>query len=167
MSRLARPERYEVVCELDLSRFDDARVAVRAARRAHGELRRLARQDRRVRSTRFRREGRRRAEISVVVAAVGTTDALRHCSAMLRSAVHAAGGHTPDWDRLVTRVRIGTTSARRDRFPGGERLVSDWADAPSWATVTATAQRRGALPASLPPLDRQPAPVAVIDLREA
>ncbi len=166
MSRSARPERYEVVCELDLTRFDDPRVARRTARRAHAELRRLARRDRRVRSTRLRRGGRERAEISVVVAAVSTNDALRHCGAMLRTAVHAVGGHTPGWDQLVARVSVGTTPPGRGRSADLDPHVRDWADAPSWASVTATAQRRGAIPAALPPLARSSAGVAVIDLRD-
>ena len=103
--------RYQVVCELDLDHFDDARLGHRTAKRAHTELRRLARRDWRIDSTRLRRHGRRSVEISVTVAAMTSNDALDHCQALLRTAVHATGGSTQGWEQLCATVRSATPVA--------------------------------------------------------
>ena len=162
--------RFEVVCELDLGRFDDARLGQRTARRAHAELRRLARRDWRIDSTRRRRNGRHSVEISVTVAAVTSNDALDHCQALLRTAVHATGGSTQGWEHLCTTVRSatpvgGTKSAtlRRPPAPIGavpavpaREPLPGLSAVPGWAAATATAQQRGAAPESLPPLLQPP-----------
>ena len=168
--------RYEVVCELDLANFDDARVGQRTARRAHAELRRLARRDRRIDSTRLRRTGRQAAEISVTVAAVSAKDALFHCHGLLRTAVHATGGSTRCWEHLCIQVRgatpvAGTQSASLRHPPTplavtGTLVGADWAGEPSWAAMTANEQRRGAVPDSLPPLAGASRRATVIDLRD-
>ncbi len=180
--------RYEVVCELDLGSFDDARVGHRTAKRAHAELRRLARRDGRIDSTRFRRNGRRSVEISLTVAATTSHDAFDHCHAMLRTAVHATGGSTRGWDHLCSEIRAAGPTAGPAR--GTEELAArlapsapTWADlgapgrlpgarpertvaaAPGWAAATETAQRRGAAPDWLPPLGWGPVRQTVIDLR--
>lgn len=170
--------RYEVVCELDLGHFDDPRLGHRTAKRAHAELRRLARRDWRIDSTRLRRNGRRSVEISVTVAAVKPNDALDHCQAVLRTAVHATGGSTHGWEHLCATVRSadpvdGTRSAtlRRPSTPlavaaaGSSRATSS-TGVPGWAAVTAIAQQRGAVPESLPPLAGARRRVTVIDLRD-
>ncbi len=178
--------RYQVVCELDLDHFDDARLGHRTAKRAHTELRRLARRDWRIDSTRLRRHGRRSVEISVTVAAMTSNDALDHCQALLRTAVHATGGSTQGWEQLCATVRsatpvAGTQSAvlRRPSTPlapvapfgagGSSDAAVNGAAVPGWAAATATAQQRGAAPESLPPLSPSsggPRRVTVIDLRD-
>ncbi len=169
--------RFDVVCELDLGHFDDLRLGHRTARRAHAELRRLARRDWRIDSTRRRRSGRRSVEISVTVAAATPNDALDHCQALLRTAVHATGGSTHGWEQLCTSVRSatpvdGTQSATLGRRStplapvGVGEVAVTGAAVPGWAAATATAQQRGAAPESLPPLSGGPRRVTVIDLRD-
>ncbi|MDQ2677314.1 MAG: hypothetical protein M3Y51_01120 [Actinomycetota bacterium] len=185
--------RYEVVCELDLANFDDVRVGHRTAKRAHTELRRLARRDGRIASTRFRRAGRSSVEISVTVAASTSDDAFDHCHAMLRTAVHATGGSTHGWEALCSQIRSSTPTPDGTRRAGAAPSTApgwtparvpdvadpgltragtrEWGagrertDAPGWAGAAATAARRGAIPEWLPPLTRGPERDTVIDLR--
>lgn len=162
------PTRYSVVCELGLEHYDDPRHGYRDARRAFQELRRLARFDHRVRSTRLRRSDRSTVEISVVVDARQPEEAYDRCNAMLRTAVHAAGSGTAGWERMQPAFRPGTDRRRGRRGTPDIHLVPERRQrvepVRDWASATASARRLGAPPASLPPLAWMPGD-GVIDLR--
>lgn len=163
------PTCYSVVCELGLQHYDDPRGGYRDARRAFQELRRLARYDHRIRSTRLRRSARSTVEISVIVEARHPEEAYDRCQAMLRTAVHAAGSGTAGWERMQPALRPGPEPRRRrGRPPTAIHLVPEQRQriepVRDWASAAASARRLGAPPASLPPLTWMPGN-GVIDLR--
>jgi hypothetical protein len=160
--------RYSVACALDLQYFDDPRVGYRTARQAHAELRRLGKLDDAVRATRRRRTDELTVELSVTVDAATASEAFARCSSMLRSAVHATGGSTAGWDQLD--LSVETEQSRRrgsHRRASGAQLTRPGTvtTIAEWTAATEAARRRGAPPASLPPLSWAPSTDAVVDLR--
>lgn len=140
---------FEVAAVLSIANFDDRRVAMRLVRRVVAEARTLRSLDQRIRRVVFRT--RRRAatvELSVVLRATSPSEAFDLGRAVLRAAVHAAGGDTVGWERLRPEIRPAR-AGRRAAAPDARSFEA--APLTGWPGRAASAQRRAAEGPSLPP----------------
>lgn len=159
---------YEVAAVLSVAMFDDRRDAMRLVRRVVVEARRLRSLDERLARVVVRRRRRQSTvELSVELRASWAAGAFDFGRAVMREAVHAAGGATAGWEELRPEIRQprpgrrGTPAASVGAPAGPPGPIG-------WASRSAHAQRRamedpplppftGALhPRALPPLPGSP-----------
>lgn len=159
---------YAVVCDLGVQHFDSPRAGIAMARAAYGEMRRLGTADERVRSTRWRRAGRRTVQLTITVRATDAHRAFEVAGGLLRTGIHAVGGSTTGWERLHPELHVVNAAAPQRRRSGRRGHVLEttpraagarsWED---WSTLAGRRVERGSL---LPPIGSATDPL-VIDLR--
>ena len=162
-------QQFAIVADVSLRLFDDPAVGRRLVRQVIEELTGLGRADGRI--TRIKATSHRGRPLSVdlgfVVSADSAIEAFDLGSAVLRTAIHAAGGATVGWERLVPQVTQIVSAAdqrrqrksKRDRRPASVTARGD----SSWSAAAANEARRAAALAPLPPFEA--APQQLIDLR--
>lgn len=159
----ARGPVFVVTTQLGVERFDDRRRARTQLAAVVAEVKRMRSTDSRVRSVALRRErgsGSYRLDLGVV--APSAWQAFEIGGAVVRAAIHAAGGSTADWASI--QPRLHTAAGGRWELPP---RPASWAEADAQAARLLAAMPRLAPMAydAWGPDHRSAGTTAVIDLR--
>ncbi|MFN8050098.1 MAG: hypothetical protein U0Q22_01530 [Acidimicrobiales bacterium] len=118
------------MADMSLRNFDDPRVGRALVKRVMTEIARLGEADDRILNSRLRMRRRRSlaVELSLVVSADSSWEAFDYGASVLRASIHAAGGTSVGWERIVPAVL---------QLSGGGEPAG-----PTWESASRAATRR-------------------------